>query len=239
MKNNLLEDKNIIITGGNKGIGLEIATKLIENGANVISLNRSNSKNKISENKHYHQIKCNINNFERLKNVIEQIKTNYQNIDILINNAGIIDFKPFVESDLNTIHNILNTNFISAINLTYLILPNMIKHKNGLILNISSVAALYNYANCAIYNASKSGLLSFSRSLRNETRKTGIKIIDILAGPTNTDIWDFEMREKFHSQMINPSAIAEISVESIINSFKNNLIIEEIIITPQNGGLEI
>jgi 3-oxoacyl-[acyl-carrier protein] reductase len=237
MENKTLNGKNVVISGGNKGIGLSLSKKLVENGANVISLSRTLIEIDELKNKKYTQIQCDITNYNDLKSNVEKIKADFGKVEILINNAGIIDFKPFADSEVDSAHKMISTNMISAIDLVHLVLQDMIKSEFGIILNISSVGAIYNYPNCSVYNASKAGLLSFSRSLRSEVRKFGIKIIDILPGATDTEIWDAKIREKHHTKMMTADALADIIIDSLIHSISNKLMIEEIIITPQLGSL--
>ncbi len=243
MKELALKDMNVLITGGNKGIGLTLSKKLIRQGANVYSLSRTAYNHSTDEDesdnfkKHFHQYKCDITSILQLQSALSEIKAAVSNIDILINNAGISDFNPFTESDLSLAEKIIQTNLIAAINLTHFILPDMIENQKGMIINITSISVKENFANCSVYNASKSGLISFSRSLRKEVRTKGIKIIDIIPGATLTDLWDDESRHQYQNQMMLPDDVSEVIYECIRLSVNNRMMIEEIIITPQSGNL--
>ena len=240
MKELALKDMNVLITGGNKGIGLALSKKLIQHGANIYSLSRSAYQHSSDESDnfkhHFHQFKCDITSILQLQSALSEIKA-ISNIDILINNAGITDFNPFSESDLSLAEKIIQTNLIAAINLTHFILPDMIENQKGMIINITSISVKENFANCSVYNASKSGLISFSRSLRKEVRTQRIKIIDIIPGATLTDLWDDESKIQHQNQMMHPDDVSEAIYECIRLSMNERIMIEEIIITPQNGNL--
>lgn len=241
MSDLILKNKNILITGGNKGIGLAISKRLMDYGANIISINRSEPDNSIISNNLYKEkfrnILCDISDENCLKSILSEITQSFENIDILINNAGISEFKPFAETNLDNIGRILNTNLNSAMIVTHFILNKMILNKSGLIVNIESISVRHDFANCSVYNASKSGLLSFSRSIRNEVRHYGIKIIDILPGATITNIWDETSIENFGHKMMLPEDIAGVVSSAIELSLNNRIMIEEIVISPQLGNL--
>lgn len=241
MKNTNLIGFNALITGGNKGIGKAISLKLVEAGANVISLGRTDIDNNSHLYKEYSDnffhYKCDISNIDVLNSTMSLISENHKKINILINNAGILDFSEFSKSDISIASKILQVNLTSAITLTHHLLPSMLNSKSGMIINISSIGAIENFAGCSVYNASKAGLLSFSRSLRNEVRTSGLKIIDIIPGATLTDIWDSNSRELFKDNMMLPSDLAEIIYSCIILSLNDRVMIEEVVVTPQNGSL--
>lgn len=235
-----LTGKTALITGGNKGIGFATSQKLASAGAKVISLSKSNFEPNYElypelKNNFIHY-QCDLSNNEAIGIVLTTVLENKQ-IDFLINNAGVLEFAPFVESDITKAYQTISVNLQAAIWLTYEVLPMMIERSSGMIINISSIGAIENFANCGVYNASKAGLLSFSRSIRKEVRKSGIKIIDIIPGATLTDIWDKDSQDNFGDKMMLPEDIANAIYSCISLSYNNRLMIEEIVITPQNGSL--
>ncbi|MBX3043586.1 MAG: SDR family oxidoreductase [Candidatus Kapabacteria bacterium] len=224
---------NAVISGGNKGIGLAVAKSLLNAGARVFSLGRSEFA---AFHQNFTHISCDITNFSRTKAVIDEIKSRYE-LNMLVNNAGLADFCNFASSNSESNYNMVNLNLSSAISLTHNLLGDMLKNQFGIIVNISSIAAIENFADCSVYNATKAGLLSFSRSLRKEVRGKGIKILDFLPGATLTDIWDKDFAASYGSKMMLPEEIAEIIFENIKLSLNPRLMIEEVIITPQAGSL--
>lgn len=225
----------VLITGGNKGIGLEISKLFVENEIFVTSLSRT--KNLSINSDKYRQIECDLSNQQNILNFVNESNARNISFDIIINNAGIIEFGQFHKMELQPKLNMINTNLIAPITLLTGFLPKMIENRFGIIVNISSIGAISNFANCAVYNSSKAAILSLSKSLRNEVRKDGIKIIDIIPGATFTDIWYEDFKNKNKDRMINPYYIAKLIYDSIKMSIDGNLMTEEIIITPQGGSL--
>jgi len=241
-----MNKKIVWITGGAKGLGSELSKVFVNNNYKVIASSSKKLENyilgnfidkSILENENFEYLKCDIRNYYEIIDTVNYIIKKYNKIDILINNAGISKFKPFLEHSIEEIEEIFNINFKGAIYSIKNVLPFMLTNKSGLICNISSVAVIENFTNCSIYNASKSALLSFSRTLRNEIRGSGIKIFDIILGATNTNIWDEISRIKYSDKMINPFDVAKIVFSNIDNILNSNFQIEEIIIKPQNGNI--
>lgn len=241
-----MNKKIVWITGGAKGLGLELSKVFSNNDYKVIASSSKNLENYILsnyieksllDNENFEYLKCDIRNYDEIIDTVNYIIKKYNKIDIVINNAGIARFKSFLEHSIGEIEDIFNINLKGAIYSIKNVLPFMLANQSGLICNISSVAVLENFTNCSIYNASKSALLSFSRSLRNEIRESGIKIIDIILGATNTTIWDENSRIKYSDKMINPIDAANIIFTNIDNILNSNFQIEEIIIKPQNGNI--
>lgn len=241
-----MNKKIVWITGGAKGLGLELSKVFSNNDYKVIASSSKNLENYILsnyieksllDNENFGYLKCDIRNYDEIIDTVNYIIKKYNKIDIVINNAGIARFKSFLEHSIGDIEDIFNINLKGAIYSIKNVLPFMLANQSGLICNISSVAVLENFTNCSIYNASKSALLSFSRSLRNEIRESGIKIIDIILGATNTTIWDENSRIKYSDKMINPIDAANIIFTNIDNILNSNFQIEEIIIKPQNGNI--
>jgi short-subunit dehydrogenase len=111
----------------------------------------------------------------------------------------------------------------------------MMERKSGTIVNINSVAAVNSFKNCSAYGASKAGALALSRSMREDVREFGVKIIDMLVGATETEIWGDEMRAEAGHRMMQPEDIAQ----TIVNALKmsDRAMIEEILLKPQLGNL--
>jgi 3-oxoacyl-[acyl-carrier protein] reductase len=158
-------------------------------------------------------------------------------IDILINNAGISSFKKFIDTKPEVFENIININLRGPFLCIQSVLPGMLKKNSGIIINIISVSAIKTFTKSSAYAASKAGLLAMSRSLREEVRKYGIKIIDIFPGATETEIWSKDSRDKFRDKMMKTEDVAEAVFEVIKLSMNNRMHVEEIVFRPQEGDL--
>jgi len=106
-----------------------------------------------------------------------------------------------------------------------------------MIVNISSVASITPFADCSAYSVSKTGLRMMGQCLMEEVRNEGIKIMNVLPGATNTNIWGDDIRQNNSNNMMNADKIGEIVVNAILSSLSSNAIIEEILIKPQTGNI--
>jgi len=221
------------ITGANKGIGAALTQKGAELGFIIAASSRSNS---IIASHNIHPVECDVQSVKSIENCYNNSLEKFGAIDILINNAGVATFAKTWETSLEEADAMLNTNLRGMFLCTKTVLPDMINRKSGIIVNIQSVAAIKTFSNCSVYAASKAGALAMSRSLREEVREFGIKIIDILLGATETDIWDSDSRNEFGNRMLQPSEIASIVWQTISMS-TDSIHLEEIVVRPQLGDL--
>lgn len=183
--------KNVIVTGGARGIGKAIVEELAENRYNVIlNYNKSQKEAKQIKQK-YNNVeiyKADITNFQQVENMIKWTEKKYEKIDALINNAGISQIKPFAEITENDWDNIINTNLKSIFYTSKAVLGNMLKYKNGLILNISSIWGLIG-ASCEVhYSTAKSGVNGFTKALAKELGPSNIRVNAIAPGIIDTDM---------------------------------------------------
>jgi short-subunit dehydrogenase len=109
--------------------------------------------------------------------------------------------------------------------------------KRGTIINILSVASVKTFTNCSVYAATKAGALAFSRSLREEVRPHNIKVIDILAGATETPLWTEESRAEFSGRMMQPDDIAEAVSSAVELARRERVSVEELLVRPRLGDL--
>jgi len=238
-----MEKLRIWLTGASRGIGLETAKILAENGATLFlsASSHESFKNVAGTFNNFDNIflmPCDISKSKEVKRIYSKIRSSYGGIDILINNAGIGIFKSFLETEEEDFDRTIATNFKGAFLCTKSVLPDMIENKiKGMIINILSVATQTVFTGTAIYSAGKSALLSMDRVLRNEIRSTGIKIIDILPGATESDMWDEATRKKFSGKMMQPIDVAKVIFNTIKLNQEKRLITEEILIRPIGGDL--
>ncbi len=245
--NNNLDNKVIWVTGSSKGIGLSIAKKLKEltNAKIVISGTAPSAQYEMMgyydrtfldyDRVHYYPI--NLTKPDSIEFVHNNIQKDLGSIDILVNNAGVGIFKKYEEITKEDMKNTFDVNFNSIFQLTNLVLPKMKENKEGMIVNISSIAHFEKFKNSSIYAASKSALSTYGRTLREEVRNDNIKILNVNPGATYTNFWLKESLEQFGNQMMTSDDLALVIVNNMIMSFTLNLMIEDITIRPQNGDL--
>ena len=213
------QEKNIlnkvaIVTGGSKGIGASIVKKLSQNGYSVI-LNYNTSKIEAEKialtNKNIHLFKADVSNYFEVQSLVNYAITNFEKIDLLVNNAGIDLIKTINDTSIEDFDNILKTNLYSAFYTSKEVSKYMINQKFGSIINISSIWGLIG-ASCEMaYSVSKAGLDAMTKSLAKELGPSNIRINSIAPGIIDTDM------NKFLNEEEKKSIISEIPLEKIGN----------------------
>lgn len=190
----MLKGKVAIITGGTRGIGLETARTFKENGAEVIIFGSRQETvdkaiNKLKEEgmdiKGYWP---NLNNFDEVKNVMEEIIKEYKHIDILVNNAGISANKKIEDTTSEDFANIMNLNVNAIFNTTKAVVPFMKENNGGVVLNTSSMVSVYGQPSGVGYPASKFAVNGITKSLSRELAPFNIRVNAVAPGITKTDM---------------------------------------------------
>lgn len=237
-----LKDLRCWITGSSRGIGLAIAKRFIkEFGTVIISSKNKDSLNttrkELSNQRNVFLFPCDVADSTSVETVSEKIHNIIGGIDVLINNAGVFKFASFLNSTEEEFDLIHNVNTKGVFLCTKSVLPKMIESQFGIIGTINTVASTTVYNECALYSSSKAGALMLSRTLRQEVRKYGIKVIDFMLGATDTEIWHPKVREKYHEQMMKPDDVAEAVFQAIVLSLNDKLHLEEVVLRPKYGDL--
>jgi 3alpha(or 20beta)-hydroxysteroid dehydrogenase len=176
--------KTILITGTTSGVGATIAYDYIEKGWNVIGFARSESLFNYPNYKHYQVDISKI--YTSLSDTFDQIGDT--KIDILVNNAAVFKMKPFSETSIEEIYDMIDINLKGAMYVTKFALKNM--EQGSRIFFINSVAGLEELENQSVYCASKHGLTGFAGVLGKELQPRGIKVTSIHPGGINTPLWN-------------------------------------------------
>ena len=176
--------KNAIITGTSSGLGFELVNKFIAENYNIISLSRSTCSIKSSLVEH-----CNfdITNPKSISELKKLIQSKYKTIDILINNAGMLINKPFVELSKKEFISVYDVNFFGVIELIQGILP-FFKSKSQII-NISSIGGINGtnkFKGLSAYSSSKGALNILTEVLAEEFKETGPVINSLCLGSVQT-----------------------------------------------------
>ena len=177
--------KVILITGASSGIGKAIGDFLTINRFKVYGTSR-NSSNYL--NSKFELLDLDVKNLESINLCVEKIIEIEGQIDVLINNAGVGITGPLEEIPEKEIENNFKTNFFGPINVIKCVLPKMRSKNQGLIINITSVAAYVGTPYRSIYSAAKSALDLVSETLNMETKPFNIKVVTIAPGDFATNI---------------------------------------------------
>jgi len=190
-----LDGKIGIVTGGTGGLGLEIARELARNGATVIITSRKKSKLKEVCNlidKDCYGFQLDVSKKKSLIGFIKNISKQFNNVDILINNAGFpfvrkIWFKNIHDISERELMNILEVDLIGSFRITKEILKLMIKRKNGVIINITSTPAISGHICGSPYSIAKAGLISLTKHIALEYGRYNIRSYSVALGDIDTD----------------------------------------------------
>lgn len=185
--------KVAIVTGSSKGIGREIAKTLAKSNIQVIAnYFKSEEEAKSLKEELANQdieidiVKADVSKREEAKKLIQYTLEKYKMIDILINNAGISEYKLFTDETDEDWNRVINTNLYSAFALSQEVVPTMISKKGGCIINISSVWGMVGASLEVLYSISKAGLDGLTKSLAKELGPSNIRVNSIAPGIINT-----------------------------------------------------
>ena len=186
-----IEGKVIIITGSGRGIGYQLAVELAKYSAIIYSLDKKFTK-KIPKNlsSNIIQIKCDITDYKKIKQVFKKIFVKEKRIDVLINNAGV----SFASQKKNQLYSekdwaeTINVNLTGSFYCSKEVIRYMLKQKNGSIINITSINAELGFPRNPAYNASKGGLKMLGKAFAKDWSKFGIRVNNIGPGYIKTEM---------------------------------------------------
>lgn len=189
----------VIITGASRGIGREIAKRLSMKGLTVIANYNKSEKEAEELKKELEEkgfiidiVKADVSKREDAKKLVKFALDKYGRIDILINNAGISEYKLFTDETDEDWNKIINTNLYSVFAMSQEVIPNMIHNKKGLIINMSSAWGVVGGSLEAIYSVSKAGVDGLTKALAKELGPSNIRVNSIAPGMIYT-----KMNSKF------------------------------------------
>ena len=187
------KNNTVLISGGSAGIGLEIAKALSaqENKVIITGRNKERLDKALKELPGATGIQCDVTNENDVKLLIEEIKANHPNLNVVINNAGAAHVYKLSDKHVSAHIKALDeiqTNYISVISLNEQLLPLLQNHKEAAIVNVSSVVALVP-GTLATYSASKAALHSYTQSLRIALNRMSspVKVFELMPPLVNTE----------------------------------------------------
>jgi len=183
--------KKVLITGGSSGIGLAITEKFIQNGHKVAIIGRDENKLKNVKEKFGENLfcfKCDLSKFKDIHLVVDDILKKFGIPNILINNAGIHQKKDFFEVSDDDFINVINNNTVSVFIISREVASKMKENGGGVIINISSMAAIYGIPKVISYTASKAAIEGMTRAMAVELAQFNIRVNCIAPGFIKTDM---------------------------------------------------
>ena len=229
--NNFFSEKNIIITGATSGLGKSLSFILGKYESNLLLVSRSKEKlselknnidNKVSK---IEVLNVDLSRNESPQKIYDFSLNHFKHIDIIINNAGI-GYNSFVtDVDKEIVQEVFQINFFSIVEVNKLFLPQMIKKKQGAIINISSLGGKRSLPTSSIYCASKFALEAYTESLRCELKTTNINVLNVRPSIiSNTNFFNGKFMKK------ELSSDFEIKIKGI-NKISSDIIAKKILIS--------
>lgn len=229
-----------LVTGGSRGLGRAIAEALAREGCRVIIAGRDEQalgavSAAISQSGGTAYVRhCDVRNEKSVDALASAIHKQFGRLDILVNNAGIAHATATVDQlSIEAWREVLDTNLTGMFLVTRAMLPMM--HSGGTIVNNLSISAKTVFPGMAAYNASKHGALGFTDTLREELRPRGIRVISLVPGATNTEIWQQFWPDAPREKMMSPASIAAVVIASL--KMPGNATVSVLEITPTGGSL--
>jgi short-subunit dehydrogenase len=225
-----IEGSRVLITGASSGIGRAIAFELAKRGAILaVTARRSKALRKVSdeikdafpEAQAPLSIPSDVSDLEDVRRLVKRCMDCLGGIDILINNAGIGVYGNTELTPLEDFRSVMEVNFFGSLHCILEVLPSMKKKGKGLIINIASVAAMHGVPYLGAYSASKAALVALSQSLRAELAKSGISIMIVNPGYTQTDFFKNEKKVGGAHRPAGPYAPARKVAKAIIKAIES------------------
>ena len=221
-KNKKMELKNntILITGGTSGFGLEFAKRLLESGNTVIVTGRDPVKLAYAKMNlsGLHTFQSDVSKPEEIADLYKKVIAQFPQLNILINNAG--QMRKIILHDtsigLTDITREIETNLMGPIRMVQAFLPHLKQTKSAAILNVTSGLALVPFPISPIYGATKSGLRSYTKSLRVQLKNTKIKVFELIAPATKTPLNDaFRNLDGYNVKQMDPVELVDTALKGV------------------------
>jgi NAD(P)-dependent dehydrogenase (short-subunit alcohol dehydrogenase family) len=200
-----VKNKIVLITGATSGLGKETALGLAKLGATIVFTTRDDLKGErtkeeltsVTNNENIHMLKCDLASFESIKNCCKEFKSKYDKLHVLINNAGVWDFKRRESKD--GIENIFATNYLAPFLMTHLLLDLLKKSNPSRIINVTSgmhygtinfddIEFKEKFTGAKAYRQSKLGLIIYSRLLARKLERDGVTVNCVQPGMNKTNL---------------------------------------------------
>ena len=186
----LLNGSRVLLTGASRGIGAELARAFAARGASLALVARdSPDLHAVATEVSGKAYPCDLSDLSSLAALVEQVEADGP-IDILVNNAGVSGVGWYVDRTIAEIDQVMTVNLLAPMHLCRLVLPRMLERGRGHVVNLSSMAAVFNPPGLATYGASKAGLSHFTAGLRADLRDDPITFTTVTLASVSTDMDD-------------------------------------------------
>ncbi len=218
--------RNVIVTGGSRGLGLGIARKLASTGYRAIAVARKQNDELTVAMKEaettapgsFHFFPFDLSNIEDIPDLVKTLRKNFGPIYGLVNNAGVSFEGVLATMPVSQIEQLVRVNTLSPIVLTKQVVRSMMADGGGRIISMSSVTAFTGYSGLSAYGATKASIIGFSRSLAREVGRIGITVNSVAPGFIETDMTQ-ALTEEQRQQIQRRSALKRLAdVDDVANA---------------------
>ena len=237
------DDKNklVVITGASRGVGEALALRMAKDGCIVAALARSGDKlealatsTDLSGGGRIIPCPVDVCDATAVTQSIDSLEAEHGPIEVLVNNAAVVQNIPFAEQSLEMLDQIVDINLKGTMYTTHAVLQHMLPRRSGRIINIASVAGVRGIPGQASYCASKHGMVGFADALTQELIPHNIQVATICPGAIDTPLWDPEINPYPGdvSKTIQPDEIVDLVVY-LLNQ-PNHTLFKRIVMFPTN-----
>jgi 3-oxoacyl-[acyl-carrier protein] reductase len=218
--------RNVIVTGGSRGLGLGIVKKLMESGYRAIAIARGESTELSEAMRETNEKRAGSLSFkafdlaeiEGIPQLVKGLRKEFGSIYGLVNNAGVSVDGSLALTSTHRIEEVVRLNTISPMVFTKYVVRSMMADGGGRIVNISSVTAFTGYSGLSVYGATKASLIGFTKSLAREVGRMGVNVNAVAPGFVETHMTE-GMKDEQRQQIVRRSALKRmVDVEDVANA---------------------
>ncbi len=232
-----IEGKRVVITGGSSGIGLALAHEAAAKGGRLLLCSRGLDRLYAAQEMIHDRFpctprpivaQCDVSCRDSVRKMVQAALEQLGGLDILVNNAGICVYGNSERTRPQDYQSVMAVNFYGPVNCMMETIPTMKCQREGLIVNVSSLAAIHGVPYLAAYSASKAALVALSESVRAELTDSGVRVLNVYPGYTDTGIFAAEKKlggaKRPEGTYRSPCKVARAVIRAIEGG-KNDLII--------------
>jgi 3-oxoacyl-[acyl-carrier protein] reductase len=218
--------RNVIVTGGSRGLGLGIAKRLVESGFRVVAIARKESPDLAEAMREADAVTLgslrfvpfDLADIDRIPDLVKELRKEFGPIYGLVNNAGMSVDGALAMTSTQKIEQLVRVNTTSPIVLTKYVVRGMMADGGGRIVNVSSITAFTGYSGLSVYAATKASLVGFTKSLAREVGRMGVNVNAVAPGFVDTDMTEGHNTEQ-REQIVRRSALKRlVEVEDVANA---------------------